>query len=152
MAQKDKAQYAKPASQLDLEARLENGNKSDRVLSTSDNYEPPTDSGDGRDFRVEDNDISEYVGVSPEYATYANETEAPLASDEEDSAEQQVFDAFADGLNPTVPEGWSASETEEETTAEPADSADDETPDGAPVPQSATTSSTAKKAASSSSS
>lgn len=142
MAEKKKAQYAKPASQVDLEERLENGNKSSAVLSTADSYEPAKDSGDGRDFRVEDNEIDEYVGTSPEYATYANETEAPLAG-KDDSAESQVFKSFADGLNPSVPEGWSASDDDEdETTVEAADSGDKETLDGDPLPQSGTTSST----------
>jgi len=33
---------------------------------------------DGRDMRVEGNDVSGYIGVSPEYQNYASETEAPL--------------------------------------------------------------------------
>ena len=134
----DKPQYAKPASQLDLEARQETGNESDRVLSTSDAYKAPKDSGDGRDFRVEGNKIEQYVGTSPEYATYANKTEEPLAG-KSDSAEAKVFAAFEEGLDPKVPEGWKPSDTEEEVNAEPADSADDTTPDGEPVSQSATT-------------
>lgn len=93
MATKGKAQYAKPASQVDLEERLANGNESSRVLSTSDSYKGAGDEGDGRDFRVEDNDVTEYVGTSPEYATYANETEAPLKS--EKGAEAEIFESFA---------------------------------------------------------
>jgi hypothetical protein len=38
---------------------------------------------DGRDYRVEGNDISGYVGVDPEYMTYANETEKPLNTAQE---------------------------------------------------------------------
>jgi hypothetical protein len=38
---------------------------------------------DGRDYRVQDNDTSQYVGVDPEYMTYANKTEQPLNTAEE---------------------------------------------------------------------
>jgi hypothetical protein len=41
----------------------------------------------GRDFAVEGNDTSAYVGVSPEYRTYASETDAPLFSGDKDVAE-----------------------------------------------------------------
>lgn len=54
---------------------------------------------DGRDFRVEGNDVSEYDNVSPEYMTYAEETQRPLAdnhsgespeeADESDDDEQE---------------------------------------------------------------
>lgn len=102
MAEKKKAEYAPPASQVDLEARLANGNSSDRVLSTSDAYvekaREAADANDGRDYRVEGNKTDEYVGTSPEYATYANDTEKPLASDDK-SPEAQVFQNFADNLN-----------------------------------------------------
>jgi len=101
MATKDKAQYSKPASQVDLEARLENGNKSNAVLSTADAYEAPEGAGDGRDFRVDGNEVTNYVGTSPEYATYANDTEAPLAADD-DSAEAKVFASFAGSPVPAV--------------------------------------------------
>ena len=37
----------------------------------------------GRDFRVEGNDVDGYVGVSPEYRTYANETEKPYTTAED---------------------------------------------------------------------
>lgn len=40
-------------------------------------------SPDGRDYRVEGNDTSGYIGVSPEYMTYANETEKPTLTDQE---------------------------------------------------------------------
>lgn len=36
-----------------------------------------------RDYRVEGNDIRDYVGVDPEYMTYANATEAPMLTDTE---------------------------------------------------------------------
>jgi len=37
----------------------------------------------GRDFRVEGNDVRDYIGVDPEYRTYANATEAPILTDAE---------------------------------------------------------------------
>ncbi len=37
----------------------------------------------GRDFRVEGNNVDGYVGVSPEYRTYANDTEKPYTTDED---------------------------------------------------------------------
>lgn len=39
---------------------------------------------DGRDYRVEGNDTRGYVGVDPEYQTYANETEKPLNTSQEE--------------------------------------------------------------------
>lgn len=36
-----------------------------------------------RDYRVEGNDIRDYVGVDPEYMTYANPTDAPMLTDTE---------------------------------------------------------------------
>lgn len=109
---KPKAQYAKPASQVDLEERQEKGNASDRVLTTADSYEASADEG-GRDFRVEGNETDGYVGVSPEYQTYANDTEAPLESDE-DSAEQKVFDHYIDNYDtsPVIPSSTSYRQAE----------------------------------------
>lgn len=36
--------------------------------------------GSARDFTVEGNDTSQYVAVSPEYRTYANDTDKPYAA------------------------------------------------------------------------
>lgn len=36
-----------------------------------------------RDYRVEGNDVRDYIGVDPEYMTYANATEAPMLTDTE---------------------------------------------------------------------
>lgn len=97
MATSKKAQYAPPASQVDLEERLENGNRSLNILSTSDQFEKPeVNEGDGRDFRVEDNDTDGYMATAPEYATYANETEKPHFPDE--GAENEVAAQFADSF------------------------------------------------------
>jgi hypothetical protein len=96
--EKKKAEFRKPASQLDLEARQEKGNASDRVLTTADTYEAPAPGeGDGRDFRVEGNKTDGYVGTNQEYMTYANKTEAPLEVKGE-TAEGKVFELF-DELN-----------------------------------------------------
>jgi hypothetical protein len=77
-----KAQYSKPASQLDLEARQKNGNKSDRVLSTSDQYEG----------NAPEADAPGYVGTDLVYQTAANHTEAPGTSTK--GAEAKVFEQF----------------------------------------------------------
>lgn len=63
---KEKASFTKSAQELDLEQRYaaEKGEESE-----------------GRDFAVEGNDLSGYRGVSPEYATYSNDTDKPLASE-----------------------------------------------------------------------
>lgn len=93
-----KPQYAKPASQVDLEARLENGNQSDRVLTTSDNYEPPEPGEDERTYMVEGNDTSAYIGAASEYVTYANETEKPMSS--EKNPEDVVAKQFVEAVGP----------------------------------------------------
>lgn len=80
MATSNKATYAPPSSQVDLEYRQKHGNESDRVLSTSD-AAPQEAPQDGRDFAVEGNDLDAYVNVNPEYMTYANETEAPAKAE-----------------------------------------------------------------------
>jgi len=53
---------------------------------------------EGRVMAVEGNDLSGYIGVSPEYMTYANETEAPLQpkdAEVSDAVEQVVADEEA---------------------------------------------------------
>lgn len=91
----DKPQYSKPNSQLDLERRLENGNASDRLLSTAPGEKPSADDAAGRSYAVEGNDLTGYVGVDPIYQTYANDTEGPYEAD--DSAEKQILEEFAEG-------------------------------------------------------
>jgi hypothetical protein len=94
MAKEEKAQYAAPGSQVDLQRRQDNDNKSDRVLSTADNYEP-VEQGEAREFVVEGNDQSQYIGTDVIYANYANETEAPLKAEGDDNPELVVFENFA---------------------------------------------------------
>lgn len=36
-----------------------------------------------RDYRVQDNDVRDYIGVDPEYQTYANEYDRPILTDAE---------------------------------------------------------------------
>lgn len=151
MAGKEKAQYSQPASQIDLEERLANGNKSFRELSTSDTYEGPKDDNpEGRDYRVEGNDTTQYIGTSAEYATYANDTEAPLgAADEEESAEAQVFREFAESPVPAVLrvegnveyEGEKAAKEAAEQASEEARAEAETEPEPAPAPAPSTTSS-----------
>jgi hypothetical protein len=101
MAEKQKAQYAAPGSQVDLERRQKNDNKSDRVLSTSDEYDPQ-ELGEARSFLVEGNKVDQFIGTSPEYATYANETEAPLPIEGDENPEKVVFEQFAASPVPGV--------------------------------------------------
>lgn len=82
MADNEKANYEKPRTQVDLEARLENGNASSKVLSTADNAPQAEDDGNGRDYRVEGNETDAYLNVDPMYQNYANDTEAPHLSEE----------------------------------------------------------------------
>lgn len=88
----DKATYTKPASQLDLEARLENENTSELRLSDAPSRvdEEPVREDGARDYRVEGNDVSAYVGVDPIYQNYADETHKPSRAD--DGAEAEVFE------------------------------------------------------------
>ena len=64
-------------------------------------------------YAVDGNDTSAYVGVSPEYQTYANETERPLeasealepdATDDEDSDDDTPAPSRSGGpTGPSVP-------------------------------------------------
>lgn len=49
---------------------------------------------EARNFAVEGNDLSGYIGVDPEYMTYADETHKPYSTDEEvlPPAEQLMFE------------------------------------------------------------
>lgn len=75
--EQEEAVYTKPTSQVDLEARL------------SDESDPPVyNASVAPDPFNEDG----FVGVSPEYANAANETDEPLAADE--GADQMAEEAF----------------------------------------------------------
>jgi hypothetical protein len=74
-----KAEYSKPASQLDLEARQK------------DDYEPPAVLKPGVDPALSTNG---YVGVDPIYQNAANSTERPIEATK--GAEAKVFENFLD--------------------------------------------------------
>lgn len=62
----------------------------------------------GRDYRVEGNDVRDYIGVDPEYMTYANATEAPGLTDVERFQYTSQYDHLEgnmDGDLPDSPEG-----------------------------------------------
>lgn len=76
------ANYELPASQVDLEARLKTGDKSNRVLSTADSYEQDdVDKESVAGYAVEGNEVNAYVGVDPIYQNYADETQKPLRAE-----------------------------------------------------------------------
>src|SRR6059058_127963 len=70
--------FTKSTAQVDLEQRLSNDNASPlaRIEGSGNTNEV------NAPYAVEGNDTSGYVGVSPEYMTYANDTEKPLTADE----------------------------------------------------------------------
>ena len=98
MAEQQKAVYTKPNSQVDLENRLANDNVSSRVLVTSDSYRELADDGKARDFSVEDNDLSNYVGTDPIYQSYAVDTDKALLPDE--GVERELHDKFLKDVDP----------------------------------------------------
>jgi hypothetical protein len=78
-------------AELDLEARRKAADESQG--EAGDVYAP---------FAVEGNDTSAYVGVSPEYMTYSNETEKPLRAEEgvEADLEAEALDSPSPVLQP----------------------------------------------------
>lgn len=60
--------------------------------------------GEARDYKVEGNDTSNYVGVSPEYMTYSDEKNMPRRAEEgpEQAAEERILnpDNFPLGKRP----------------------------------------------------
>lgn len=57
--------------------------KAAEVEATEVEYVPAHVEQGGRDFRVEGNDVSDYLGVDPEYMTYASVAEKPFLTDVE---------------------------------------------------------------------
>lgn len=82
----------RPTSQIDAERVLAE-QRGDEVSSTAV----------ARSFAVEGNDVSGYVGVSPEYQNYAEETHAPIAADE--GIEREIEERGRKALSVDVPEG-----------------------------------------------
>jgi hypothetical protein len=115
MAQdKKKAQYEPPTSQVDLAARLESGNASDRVVSTSNEAarrDAEQEVDEGRIMIVEGNVLDGYVGVDPIYQNYANKTEAPLTGDNDKNPENALFE---EGFGQMPQRAW---EIDDETVA-----------------------------------
>lgn len=72
---------------------------------------------EGRDYRVEGNDVSGYIGVSPEYMTYANETEKPLLTSQEEWDYTHNLDHL-EGNEPDEVESSVEKEDEEESEVE----------------------------------
>jgi hypothetical protein len=93
MADQEEVVYTKPTSQVDLEERLSEDYQSSLVLQKDTN--PGAAPVDER-WKLEDNDTSAYVGVSPEYQNYANETDKPLRSEEgvQATLEEQLYTAY----------------------------------------------------------
>lgn len=148
--EKQKAQYAPSAQQVDLEERLANGNASTRVLSTADirrDEEPPQD---GRSYAVEGNDLDNYVNTSPEYMTYANETEKPHAAEEGifKDLEEDLAERLAGAVDVSEPD----EEEEEVDEPETAGSLDASTNAQTPAKKTASSSSRSTSSTSSTSS
>ena len=88
MADKDKVEVDnRPTSQKDLEARLERDHLPEGVLvdNTADDVRNPEVVN--APYATEEHDTSGYLGVSPEYMQYANETDRPLTATEGPEAE-----------------------------------------------------------------
>lgn len=90
-----------------------------KSLAENDGAFVPGEAGQDRSFVVEGNDTSAYVGVSPEYANYANETEKPhrAADGPEAAAEAKIIDGDMSATDPT-PEPEAEPEPEPEPTPE----------------------------------
>lgn len=138
MAAQKKAVYEPPSSQVDLANRLENGNESNAVLSTSDaaverqaKREEEAGEDTGRPMTVEGNDVSGYIGVDPIYANYANETEAPLAASEKEGKDNPENALIAAGAGQLPTHSWEISDEtkakfNDDGTVSGADDEDDE--------------------------
>lgn len=78
---------------------------------------------DARDYRVEGNDVRDYIGVDPEYMTYANETEAPGLTDKERFLYTEQYDHLEGNADEEseVPEGEHVVAVEGQLEDDPAD-------------------------------
>lgn len=110
-----KANYTKPASQLDLEARQKK------------DYQPPSVLNKGVDPQVSTNG---FVGVDEIYQNYANDTEAPLAAEggAEAKIEKNYVAADADWTAGATPQGESEEEEDEEDEDEEPTPSDPKSP------------------------
>lgn len=89
-SEKEEVVYTKSTAQLDAEARKDlkaEDLHTFRPETVNPDYDAePTDTR----YAVEGNDTSAYRGVSPEYATYANDTEKPLPGGWSDPSQDGV--------------------------------------------------------------
>jgi hypothetical protein len=106
----DEVEFTKPTTQLDLERR--------QAIERGDEEAPGSEA---RSFEVEGNDTSGYIGTSPEYMNYADETSKPfLAEDDSPEAviEQRVMDfQNAEKTNVTTEEETPPQEEKPQTTS-----------------------------------
>lgn len=88
---KEKAQYEPSSAQRDLEARREANNENPAtVLSTYKDADESVEDDGARSFEVEDNDTSDALATSPEYAGYGIEQNKPLRAEEGPEAEVEA--------------------------------------------------------------
>lgn len=94
MAKDEKVEYTDSTAKRDLDARLNNPGPA--PVAPHKDYVNPDNSA----VLVNDHEDGEgvFVGVSPEYANAANETDAPLQADEgPDAAAEEAFeDSYGD--------------------------------------------------------
>lgn len=71
----------------------------------------PEAPSEGRSFAVEGNDLSGYVGVDPEYQTYANDTEAPALNKDEQALADEAKELEKSNQSPSNVGGTAATTT-----------------------------------------
>lgn len=125
--------YTKPTSQVDLDARL-NDESDPPVHLASENPNPFHEDG--------------YVGVSPEYANAANETDEPLQAEE--GPDMQAEEAFEDAYGDSSGEVSEQMEEARAKVTRPEDEDDNSAPT-ATAAKATTTKKTAAKTSESSS-
>lgn len=102
------------------EETVDDGDGQDPIIVTEE-FVPQHVLDGGRDYRVEGNDTSGYIGVDPEYMTYANETEKPHLTDEERYDYTDQFSHLEGNMDEeeTADEETSPSESSENEVTEP---------------------------------
>ncbi len=103
-------------------------------ITGSDEQEAPAPA---RTFAVDDNDLTEYVAVAPEYQTYANEYDRPMKP-------EGVYGEVFDNAALSADEDGLEREEEEDGDLDEEDEKKDSDKSSTPAPKKATTS-TAKK-------
>jgi hypothetical protein len=97
MADRSKGARWPSTAEVDLQRQLDEEKARAKATTVDELAAVGAVAGTPRDVAVEDNDTSGYVGVSPEYQTYANETEKPLAADggPQEAVEDLIHDRLA---------------------------------------------------------